>query len=495
MYNIHSTSENHTTPVGWQDQPNLRGTYDILKSCLGTIVLLCWSSVCPNVPALGGGRFSKIRGKLSLFLLAIFMPEAVLWVAVGQLHNARRDKSAFKALNSSGWGLRECFFVNMGGLFIRFGESDSTTTEATQRQPFPVNCTQLRYLVDEGFVDLPTISLEQIEMRNKSNGLAKIITIGQALWFTISTVARAAQGLPVTTLELTTVSMVFIMGFSVMAWWHKPMDISYPIIIECDFPLSIVLVRINDPPNIRSRYFGATPLSFHDREEWIASKAWASCLNILHFVYRGFENPPRKECTGARSFHNCFPSIEIFRAALVMEAAAGLLTQIYSCVLLWGWNSYFPSATELTLWRISSVTCIAYGFFGCAIAGLDLYGKVMLRKCHDLRRLFGKKSGGDNSMRLVTMADEEPGKNETKTKSWWRRIWSTPDWLIRLTNLSPYEDPELDMQLRFWVPCMLIAMVYCFARVFIIIEDFISLRWQPNTVYETVDWGQYSVLF
>ena len=47
---------NDTLPVtGWYSPPNVRGTFDILKTCLGTIFLLCWSSVCPNIPSEQGG--------------------------------------------------------------------------------------------------------------------------------------------------------------------------------------------------------------------------------------------------------------------------------------------------------------------------------------------------------------------------------------------------------------------------------------------------------
>ncbi|KAJ3473551.1 hypothetical protein NLG97_g10248 [Lecanicillium saksenae] len=228
LHRMSDPNTNQTAQVGWQSEPSTRGTYAILQSCLGTTALLCWSSVCPNVPALGCGTWRKLGGKLSLFLLSILMPEAVLFVAVGQLHRAWLDRQKFKARGSGGWGLRECFFVNMGGLFIQFQPGES---ELSKPNPFPVNCRQLLHLVNLEFLDLPKIEKEEIEMRNKSSGLARTVTVMQVLWFTTTTLARIAQGLPITTLELTTLSLVLIMIFSAAAWWRKPMGIEHPIIM------------------------------------------------------------------------------------------------------------------------------------------------------------------------------------------------------------------------------------------------------------------------
>lgn len=478
---------NETALVGWQGEANIRGTYEILRSCIGTIVLLCWSSVCPNVPPLGGGAWSKIQGKLSLFLLAILMPEAVLWVAVGQLHRAWLDKNAFKARSSSGWGLRECFFVNMGGLFIQFLGPDSSEASTAHQRPFPVNCTQLRYLADNGFLELPRIKPEEIEMRNKSNGLARTITIGQVLWFTISTLARIAQGLPITTLELTTLSLVLIMVFSAAAWWRKPMDISHPMIIQSNVCLSTVLENMMDPPNPRSRNFGATPLAFYDRQEWVLSKAWASYTCILRTLCYGTQSPTTGEGESNSVFPNTFPSIELLQVALTLEALGGLLTQVYSCVLLSAWNAYFPTPTESLLWRVSTVVGVSYGFLGCAIAVLDRYGACISQCYHNIWRSLRKAASGGTDTEPQIPLIEGSTTGRKKRGSWL-------DWLRRFSNLSPNHDPNFDMKLRVWVPATLLCMIYSFARVFIIIEDFISLRRQPSSTYEVVNWAQYSIL-
>ncbi|KAJ6784705.1 hypothetical protein PWT90_00448 [Aphanocladium album] len=482
-------STNQTTAVGWQSEPNIRGTYEILQSCLSTTALLCWSSVCPNVPALGSGYWRRISGKLSLFILSILMPEAVLFVAVGQLYRAWLDRGIAQTRGSNHWGLRECFFVNMGGLFIEFPPQ---AAGFPQPAPIPVDCRQLRYLIDNGFLEMPQIQPEQIEMRNKSNGLARTITVIQVLWFTITTLARVAQGLPITTLELTTLSLVLIMIFSAAAWWRKPMDIEHPIFVQCNAPLADVLAKMENPRNPRGRKFGATPLSFYNREEWVLSKAWASYTNILRMLCGG-KKPSTAKDESTHTFSNAFPSIELRQVALGLEASSGLLTQVYSCVLLSAWNAYFPTPTERLLWRISTVAGVAFGFFGCAIAVLDRYGACLLRCCQYPRVWFRvlKSANGSKTGQDFPLIEGDTMPKTTRATVWRNYLCTGPDWLRRLSNLSPGHDPELDMKLLVWIPATLLCAVYCLARTYVIIEDIISLRQQPLITYEVVDWGRY----
>ena len=79
--------------TGWQDQPDGRGTFDILKSCGGTIVLLCWSSVCPNVPSTRTTGLRSLTQKFYLFLLAILGTDFILMTAMGQLEAAYQARA------------------------------------------------------------------------------------------------------------------------------------------------------------------------------------------------------------------------------------------------------------------------------------------------------------------------------------------------------------------------------------------------------------------
>lgn len=80
---------NTTTIYGWVDEPDGRGTWSILSTCLLTIILCCWSSLCPNIPAPGEGTIIQLRDKFHLALMAILGPEFLLVLTLGEWSSAR----------------------------------------------------------------------------------------------------------------------------------------------------------------------------------------------------------------------------------------------------------------------------------------------------------------------------------------------------------------------------------------------------------------------
>lgn len=71
----------------WVDSPSVRGTADILRSCLLTLLACVYTSLHLNVPDDTNWRhvlWSKVRW----MLLALFLPEFVLFMAGDQLRQA-----------------------------------------------------------------------------------------------------------------------------------------------------------------------------------------------------------------------------------------------------------------------------------------------------------------------------------------------------------------------------------------------------------------------
>ncbi|KAL4895085.1 hypothetical protein BDV59DRAFT_159745 [Aspergillus ambiguus] len=68
-------SGSNSTTSGWVYEPDCRGTWSILSTCLLTIILCCWTVVCPNIPAPSDGYFTSIRDKLRLALMGVLGPE------------------------------------------------------------------------------------------------------------------------------------------------------------------------------------------------------------------------------------------------------------------------------------------------------------------------------------------------------------------------------------------------------------------------------------
>ena len=234
--------------TGWQNAPNQRGTFDILKTCIGTIILLCFTSVCPNVPSPTGGYWSKFRMKLSIFLLAVISPDFVFALALGELEAAFTSRAALRKAGLT-WNLQQCFFVNMGGLHLQFRD------RKRQGKPsFAVNCIQLLKLKESGILQqMPSLTTKDVEDRNKQDRVARSLAVIQSLFFTADALGRVCEGLFLTTLELTTLGFVYLMTICSICWWKKPMDVSQPIVMELDCDLSYVQERLHAPDHIHGR--------------------------------------------------------------------------------------------------------------------------------------------------------------------------------------------------------------------------------------------------
>ena len=465
------------TLTGWRDPPNERGTFEILKICTLTVFLLCWSSVCTNLTSPRRGYWARFGTKLQLFLLAVLGPDFVLTLALGQCNAAYRSKQAFKRGNYEGWTLRHCFFINMGGVHLEFPDR-----QVAGESTFPVDCDQLLWLASRNYICLPAISTDDVNDRNKADSLARLIAVVQSLWFTADSLGRVGQGLAISTMELTTLSFVFLMTFCSAFWWRKPMDISRPLVIPVNVPLSTILRESDAPEPLRGR----TPLAWVNREEWPISLAWTYFTQILwkmHVV-------PGQQLPAAQGDY--FQSIDFPYIELRWEVVGGSLITLYSGIFMAAWNFTFPSRIEQILWRISSIFTLAYGIIGeVVIAWFHHSSKVSngwskVRQwmsqslaCHDCPDHLAGISG-----------DHSPGGKLSDTLHYLRHSFYR--WTDHMRNISPDRDPALAIPLRWNVWLLALSALYCFARLFILVEDIIGLRALPPSSYQVVDYGPYS---
>jgi len=79
---------------------------------------------------------------------------------------------------------------------------------------------------------LPDISVGDIEDKSKSDSLAKFIVCIQSIWFSVQIVFRMAQGLPIALLELNTFAHAICTLLIFGLWWDKPLNIEQPILIQ-----------------------------------------------------------------------------------------------------------------------------------------------------------------------------------------------------------------------------------------------------------------------
>ncbi|KAL9043526.1 MAG: hypothetical protein Q9214_003290 [Letrouitia sp. 1 TL-2023] len=414
---------------GWVSQPQGRGTFDILWSCLFTIFLCTWTSLHLNVPAMSETYWDQFFRKMRWMAQAIMAPEFVLGFATGQKAEARRSVAQFKHSGYPQWSIRHAFYANMGGFVLQPRES----------APFPINAKQLHYLLTEGYIEFPSLSAKEVWDKSKADGFQKSLTCLQTGWFIVQIVGRAIQRLPVTTLELTTLSFVFCTLAMFIQWANKPLDVESPTILTTEVTISDILLRAGDRA---SEPYKQTPLDFIDDQ----SPSWISEVQP-HLRFRiGPRERPLPRFTNDK-----FPVIGAGPDAHFLL----LCTVVYCSIHFIAWNFDYPTHTELVLWHAS---CIAI-----AACALILWICETYQDGHRLgrwERWYGKLFPSQaESVRVHTWEKERRQKRFIPV---WEFIIMTP-----------------------------VTLVYTLARTYIVVEVFLSQRSLPVGAFDTVQWSEF----
>lgn len=142
--------------------PPVRGTLDILWSCLSIFVLCTWSVYRPNVPSQAEPQNKKqmLRKHLYLFkrqmwfaLRMLFIPELEMASAGLQLLSAIKTSKHAKRTKEEGWTLADSFLLDMGGIAVHFPDqimSASAEPDATLRNVSTDDHTTAN-TIDHGF--------------------------------------------------------------------------------------------------------------------------------------------------------------------------------------------------------------------------------------------------------------------------------------------------------------------------------------------------------
>lgn len=387
---------------------------------------------------------------------------------------------------------------------------------------------------------LPEVDKAYISDKSKSDGLSKFLACIQAAWLIVQLIGRLALGLEVTLLEVNTLGHVFCALIIYIIWWHKPRMVLEPIVLKGDWvgPLAAYMymssrmsggsvdtlgVPIDHPakseikslaffpdrpcrqrsdrlktcPNLNNRHgsisvsknkhvpaaeesllqgnssgsFGLRPKSFNCtkdgcREESATESQDPESGQLLRWslAAEAIREYPAIRRRFTSVLQNNDPNestmylVELHPEELVQEhcsnwSTAGLEPGDYGLVMgisMWfasmafagihaaAWHSFFPSQTEAWLWRCSAIYIMWSGLVWCLI---NLVAKVA-------------KPFDD--------------------------YWNS----IRL----PYAPFASSTSLV--VVCFLCGSLYTFARIFLVLEAFISIRQLPLDAYETPDWAQ-----
>ncbi len=129
------------------------------------------------------------------------------------------------------WTLHHGYFLIMGGFTL----IDSNTTDPDRGDVLSFD--RFLELVKVPAVDFPPITADEIRDRSKTDELSQLIAVVQVLWFLLQCLIRFLQKLPLTQLELITLTPVVCNAFTVGFWWWKPQDVRVPAKIR--LPLGV----------------------------------------------------------------------------------------------------------------------------------------------------------------------------------------------------------------------------------------------------------------
>ena len=110
-------------------------------------------------------------------------------------------------------------FAHMGG--FRLVRPDGETELIHEQELFK--------RIQDGTVDVPNVTEEQIRDRSKGDPIAKSIIVIQTAWFVVQTIHRLSLHLPVTELEYTALAHTVVNFFVYWCWWYKPLGVTFPI--------------------------------------------------------------------------------------------------------------------------------------------------------------------------------------------------------------------------------------------------------------------------
>ncbi|KAN0081101.1 hypothetical protein V8E54_004305 [Elaphomyces granulatus] len=438
--------------LGWVHEPDGRGTWTIISTCLLTIFLCCWTSVCPNIPSKKDGPTERLRDKIDLACIGLLGPEFLLMLSLGQWASARVSK--FHAAGYKNWTLTHAFFADMGGFVLRVPGSPD----------FPLDAEQLYVLVTRRYLQYPVLEKEEIDDKNKADDLSRLIAVYQGAWFSINCILRASQRLFLTTLELTTISFIVVFFVTSLCWRCKPSNVTRAIVLETDTHIDAIREKICATPQER---WHRTPLDFISRQEWVCSLFWRYYVQVL----RNLHIPLFSRPVTARPYDR-IPSDNFPMTDNIAEVICAPILLIFCGVFMFAWNSTFPSTTELLLWRIVSVYTLVFGVAGGLFCGYC--HRIWLPEFQSRRQEPQPVEAGPGVLHLKSNLGGRINRLATK-----------------LRNIDPNKDPNLEVPLRVLVPLSTLCALYCLCRAYILVEDMIEMRRLPATAFKTVLWSQY----
>jgi hypothetical protein len=186
-----------------------------------------------NIPAAKDSRATKFWRKFGWLVIGAFAPEWVAWMSIDQWIAARYSVKKMRELRHDDWTKIQAFYLNMGGFVFKARDETTKTLDPPR----------FRWLIEHKHLEWPEsnkrppawyVTEDDIKDKSKADGFAKLLALLQTSWLIIQCIARGANHLPLSTLEITTIAYVTCMLFSYVFWWNKPYGVAVAKMVDLD---------------------------------------------------------------------------------------------------------------------------------------------------------------------------------------------------------------------------------------------------------------------
>jgi len=295
---------------------------------------------------------------------------------------------------STPWTTTQSLFVISGGVAV-----DSTSFWHKPR--LTLTPEGILRLAQVGL--LPKISKEDVEDRSKADAFAKIVACTQAIWFIIQCFARVATGLPLTLLEVHTMTHIACALAMYGIWFKKAYGVESPILCEDERVVNFAAMLAVDteiklyngvrriPQCSAQNYIGIdavwkATLVITEHMKWtrITLEHLRRANEAIHDLReRGIHYKWDKSQYGAVDFGACAAVVdpcsnlsemmvvgrldakyENLWAPIHVHIAVALFSGLYGGSHLGAWALQFPTAGEMWAWRACGIAMVALPVFG-----------------------------------------------------------------------------------------------------------------------------------
>lgn len=346
--------------VNFVASAGVRGTFDILWSCLFTILACTWSIQHLNIPEQRdrhketskrwGATFwydtvwamKRFWTNFKWMVIAILAPEMILGKAIADLMTARdltqnmRERAEKDGME---WSLTHSSFLLMGG--FRFekttngADTDPPGADIDESPPETVVLTPGRLLSleddlgSQAIPHLPKISGDEIRDKSKSNLFVKVVAVIQVVWVTVQVIVRTSRGLPVSQLELVVTAFSACAVLSYLVLIPKPQGVE---ILAPSIPVS----------------------GSHWRR--VKRETKHTTIHLRNIFIPGLDEYTIRRSLGTVA--NDAICVETSRDTSWYAFGISASGVLFGAIHIAGWNFDFPSLLDRMLWHVSSILLV-----------------------------------------------------------------------------------------------------------------------------------------